>query len=279
MFDSCRNLTSFPSDLPSLTNGQHMFYYCKNLASFSADLHSLNYGNAMFYYCTNLASFSADLSSLGIGSWMFYECSSLDTVTIKLKNISAARGMFAKCGKIKNLNLEYYANSPSAGIDCREMFNGCDFRNMNLNISLTNPTASSKHFIVGDGRRMFGYPEEKDVDGNLTSNYVLNGEQWGKLISGRWWLLGSNTPRGAIFEATVDYNIMVPQSDGSIWCSATNLLECGFRYFRIKYKDSNNKPAVVYGDSIMEDGYSLEKPVGNFWNIIIDDLSVDWEMI
>jgi hypothetical protein len=210
------------------------------------------------------------------GGRMFAYCNSLNTVTIKLKDISKANGMFLGCSKLKTLNLEYYANSPYGGIDCREMFNGCDFRNMNLNISLTNPTASSKHFIVGDGRRMFGYPEERDSNGNLTSNYVLNGEQWGKLIGGGWWLLGADNPKGAIFEATVDSNIMVPQSDGSIWCSATWLLRCGFRYFRIKYKDSNNKPAVVYGDKNMIPQYTFEKPDTAFWNNQIDDLSVAW---
>lgn len=306
MFHWCKALTSFSSDLPSLTQGRSMFNYCTNLksftsnssgspvnlssltggfemfqdcyqlTSFNSELPSLTNGEMMFYNCYNLRSFTSDLSSLKIGEYMFYNCKSLDTVTIKLKDISTAKMMFAMCGKLKNLNLEYYANGSSGGIDCRGMFGGCDFRDSNLQVSLTNKNASSKQFLVADGRRMFGYPEEKDSNDNLTSNYVLNGTQWGKLTSGGWWLRGADNPRGAIFEATVDSNIMVTQSDGSQWCSATNLFSLGFRYFRIKYKDSNNKPVVVYGDKNMSPEYTFEKPDTAFWNNQIDDLSVAW---
>lgn len=272
MFAGCSSLNSFSSELSSLTYGRWMFKKCSQLESFTSDLSSLTKGEYMFNSCTALTTFNSNLSSLANGTQMFYGCNSLDTVTIKLKNLESADSMFKDCGSLKTLNLEYYDYAPSVGIDCREMFNGCDFRNLNLNFSLTN----YKRFRVCDGRRMFGYPEEKDSNGNLTSNYVLNGEQWGKLIAGQWWLLGADNPRGAIFEATVDSNIMVPQSDGSIWCSATWLLRCGFRYFRIKYKDSNNKPVVVYGDKNMSPQYTFEKPDTAFWNTLIDDLSVAW---
>ena len=272
MFEGCTKLNSFNCDLSSLTQGGWMFKSCTSLTSFTSELPSLTGGSRMFDGCTKLNSFNCDLSSLTHGDGMFSKCNTLDTVTIKLRNLESANSMFKNCGNLKNLNLEYYDYAPQGGIDCREMFTGCDFKSMNLNISLTN----NRQFRVSDGRRMFGYPEEKDSNGNLTSNYVLDRTQWNKLTSGDWWLLGANNSKGAIFEATVNSNIMVTQSDGSIWCSATRLLECGFRYFRIKYKDSNNKPQVVYGDSTMEDGYSLEKPDTAFWNTLIDDLSVAW---
>ena len=51
MFKYCSNLTSFSSDLSSLTNGTTMFCDCSNLTSFSSDLSSLTNGTDMFSYC------------------------------------------------------------------------------------------------------------------------------------------------------------------------------------------------------------------------------------
>lgn len=279
MFSGCSNLNSLtsdsngsPVDLSNLKYGDYMFTGCKALTSWDIDLPKLKYGGYMFAECSNLTSFTSDLSNLTDGNRMFYDCELLENVTIKLKNLESANSMFKDCGSLKTLRVDYYDYAPSGGIDCREMFNGCDVRNMNLYISLLN----ERFFRVSDGRRMFGYPEEKDSNGNLTSNYVLNGTQWGRLVSGLWWVHGADNTRGAIFEATVDSNIMVTQSDGSQWCSATNLFSIGFRYFRIKYKDSNNKPAVVYGDKNMSPEYTFEKPDTAFWNNQIDDLSVAW---
>ena len=51
MFGGCTNLTSFSSDLSSLTGGLNMFSGCTNLTSFNSDLSSLTDGNNMFYYC------------------------------------------------------------------------------------------------------------------------------------------------------------------------------------------------------------------------------------
>ena len=67
-------LSEFDSDLPSLTNGNFMFFFCENLTSFSSDLPSLTDGTAMFSACHNLTSFSSDLSSLTNGHSMFYGC-------------------------------------------------------------------------------------------------------------------------------------------------------------------------------------------------------------
>ena len=81
MFQSCSKLISFTSDLSNLTSGYHMFFSCSQLTSFSSDssgspvnLSSLTGGNNMFANCTNLTSFSSDLSSLTNGSSMFNSC-------------------------------------------------------------------------------------------------------------------------------------------------------------------------------------------------------------
>jgi hypothetical protein len=74
MFSDCTNLTTFTSDLPSLTDGTQMFIACENLNSFTGELSSLTNGIGMFESCTNLTSFTSDLSSLTDGTWMFADC-------------------------------------------------------------------------------------------------------------------------------------------------------------------------------------------------------------
>lgn len=71
MFHQCSNLTSFTSDLSSLTDGRYMFANCDNLTSFTPDLPSLTNGNSMFANCSKITSFNIDLSSLTHGQWMF----------------------------------------------------------------------------------------------------------------------------------------------------------------------------------------------------------------
>ena len=51
MFYDCAKLTSFTSDLSSLTNGRNMFYDCAKLTSFTSDLSSLTNGRNMFTGC------------------------------------------------------------------------------------------------------------------------------------------------------------------------------------------------------------------------------------
>ena len=51
MFEHCSNLTTFTSDLSSLTNGIWMFHGCSNLTTFTSDLSSLTNGNSMFRGC------------------------------------------------------------------------------------------------------------------------------------------------------------------------------------------------------------------------------------
>ena len=51
--------------------GNRMFMQCANLTSFSSDLSSLTIGDYMFMHCTNLTSFLSDLSSLTKCGGMF----------------------------------------------------------------------------------------------------------------------------------------------------------------------------------------------------------------
>ena len=119
MFYECNNLTSFNSDLSSLTNGYGMFYNCNNLTSFNSDLSSLTNGNSMFEYCgklttfssdlpsltnggsmflgANFDSFNGDLSNLTNGSEMFYECNNLTSFCGNLSSLTSGYSMFKKC--------------------------------------------------------------------------------------------------------------------------------------------------------------------------------------
>ena len=74
MFNDCKALTSFVSNLSSLTIGSSMFAACKALTSFGRYLYSLTGGNYMFYSCSSLQSFSSDLPSLTTGTFMFEDC-------------------------------------------------------------------------------------------------------------------------------------------------------------------------------------------------------------
>ena len=64
-------LTTFETDLSSITSAENMFYNCEKLTTFNSDLSSLSDGSYMFYGCTNLTTFNSDLSSLSDGSYMF----------------------------------------------------------------------------------------------------------------------------------------------------------------------------------------------------------------
>ena len=101
MFNNCRNLTTFSSDLPSLTDGTGMFCY-SGLESFSSDLSSLTDGFSMFRWTSNLKSFSSDLSSLTDGSGMFY-CSALASFSSNLSSLTNGGAMF-KHGAISSFN-------------------------------------------------------------------------------------------------------------------------------------------------------------------------------
>jgi hypothetical protein len=51
MFNGCKKLTTFNSDLSSLTDGSFMFNGCTSLGSFTSDLSSLTNGEGMFENC------------------------------------------------------------------------------------------------------------------------------------------------------------------------------------------------------------------------------------
>lgn len=75
-------LTSFTSDLSSMTTGCNMFFWCNGLKSFVADLSSLTDGGGMFSGCRKLTTISSDLSSLTDGNSMFMNCK-LDTPSVQ----------------------------------------------------------------------------------------------------------------------------------------------------------------------------------------------------
>lgn len=62
--------------------GMGLFFSCTNLTSFSSDLSSLTNGSLMFFGCTNLTSFNSNLSSLTNGISMFTNCK-LDTASVQ----------------------------------------------------------------------------------------------------------------------------------------------------------------------------------------------------
>jgi len=93
MFSSCKNLTTFNNDLSSLTNGGFMFCDCTNLTTFNHDLSSLIDGASMFS-STSLTSFNSDLSSLTNGPFMFNDCTTLTSFSSDLSSLVNGYGMF-----------------------------------------------------------------------------------------------------------------------------------------------------------------------------------------
>jgi hypothetical protein len=94
----CKKLTSFTSDLSSLTSAMSMFSGCANLTSFTSDLSSLTDGKDMFDGCYNLTTFTSDLSNLTDGYDMFYRCK-LDAESIMyiadtIKDITAEKQLY-----------------------------------------------------------------------------------------------------------------------------------------------------------------------------------------
>ena len=124
MFSGCSNLTSFSSNLSSLTNGQWMFYDCKNLTSFKSDLSSLENGEWMFYDCKNLTSFSSDLSSLKKSPSMFYNCTNLTSFSSDLPSLTYGGAMFYGCKldapSVKHIidTINTYSGQLTLGMGC-----------------------------------------------------------------------------------------------------------------------------------------------------------------
>lgn len=82
------NLTTFSSDLSSLTNGNCMFYECYNLTSFSSDLSKLTNSREMFYGCSQFTTFTSDLSSLTDSEYMFDGCTKLASFNSDLSKLT-----------------------------------------------------------------------------------------------------------------------------------------------------------------------------------------------
>ena len=120
MFYECSQLTSFSSDLSSLTNGSYMFIRCTNLESFSSDLSSLTDGYGMFNECSQLTSFSSDLSNLTIGISMFYNCSNLTSFSSDLSSLTDGYIMFSYCD-----NLTSFSSDLSKLWNGDNMFHNC----------------------------------------------------------------------------------------------------------------------------------------------------------
>ena len=106
MFNYCSNINSFNGDLSRLEDGRSMFQGCSNLTTFTSDLSSLTNGDNMFYMCENLTSFSSDLSSLTSGGGMFYCCKNLTSFNIDLPRLTGAYGMFQECGALTSFSSE-----------------------------------------------------------------------------------------------------------------------------------------------------------------------------
>lgn len=96
MFKDCEQLQTFKSNyLENLSDATEMFYNCYNLLEFDSPspLPSLSNGNNMFYY-TNISEFTADLPSLTDGSGMFCECDNLKTFNSMLESLTTYTNMF-----------------------------------------------------------------------------------------------------------------------------------------------------------------------------------------
>ena len=135
MFYNCKKLTTFTSDLSSLTNGECMFYNCTALTSISSKSSSLFDGSCMFYECTNLNSVDLDLSSLVHGSNMFSGCKNLTTFTSDLSSLENGEKMFSWCS-----GLTTFTSDLSSLENGYRMFSSCSGLTTfasNLN-SLTN---------------------------------------------------------------------------------------------------------------------------------------------
>ena len=107
-------LTSWYSDLSSLTTGSKMFYNCNKLETFYAKLGELAYGDEMFSGCSNLTSIVLPVSLASIEEQAFFGCSSLTTVyymgaSTDWGNISTVSNFY-----LTNANRYYYSKEKPA---------------------------------------------------------------------------------------------------------------------------------------------------------------------
>ena len=208
MFEYCSSLTTFISDLKSLTNGYAMFYNCSNLTAFSSDLSSLTNAYGMFYNCSKLTTFTSDsngspvnLSSLTDGEWTFYCCSNLITFTSDLNSLTYGYSMFKNCS-----NLTTFTSDLSSLINGDSMFVAC-----------TNLTTFSSDLIsLTYGMWMFSGCK-------LDTSSVQNISNTIKPHNGTIHIgIGNSSPNS---EETAAFNNMVDKGwtvyvNGSSWSSA-----------------------------------------------------------
>ena len=138
MFNGCTALTTFDSDLSSLTDSSYMFSGTA-LTSFSSDLSSLTTSYFMFKDCTKLTSFSGDLSSLTTGNKMFKDANSLTSFDSDLSSLTNGSSMFSGTA------LTSFSGDLSSLTNGRSMFYNC------TNLTTFNGDLSS----LTDGDSMF----------------------------------------------------------------------------------------------------------------------------
>lgn len=120
MFYSCTALTTFNSDLSSLTNGKNMFHDCYSLIDFNSDLSSLTNGYEMFAGCTYLKTFNSNLSALSDNTDMFKNCINIESFNADLSSLTGGSGMFNGCYKLTVFNSDLSSLTHGSN-----MFNGC----------------------------------------------------------------------------------------------------------------------------------------------------------
>ena len=151
MFNGCKNLRQFNSNLSKIEDGRGMFSGCYNLTSFDADLSSLKYGGGMFSGCYELTSVNTNLSSLEEG---FVEMVSMKFKTLAGEEIQLGGimgmelmqemgnlrggGMFQNC-----ISLETFDTDLPALKNGNYMFSGC--------YNLTSFDADLSSLTIGAG--------------------------------------------------------------------------------------------------------------------------------
>ena len=95
MFYDCTALTTFNSDLSSLTDGSYLFGRCTNLTTFNTPMKKLLDGKYMFGYCESLSEFTSDLSSLINGEGMFSDSPNIINFDAPMPKITNLDGVFA----------------------------------------------------------------------------------------------------------------------------------------------------------------------------------------
>ena len=134
-------LTSFSSDLSSLTNGNSMFYNT-NLSEFTSDLSSLTDGSGMFGRTNNLQTLKNDMPKLINGSQMFHP-SALKTFIGDLSSLERGWEMF------RRTKIESFTSDLSSLTNGRGMFSECKLDAQSVaNIVHTLPTIESNGEIT-----------------------------------------------------------------------------------------------------------------------------------